>query len=355
MSSSSVAAVFTEPVSRSDVPIAERSGVRCDARGVTEQRADVLFCSDTFLDLHGTELDCIAPDLERVVLAGEDVVSQEDIDRITLAFFSHDVWPERTAPYMSVALQAPNLRWFHTMSAGVDHPVFMSMVDRGVHLTTSSGSSASPIAGTVLMYLLALSRDLPRMLRAQQDARWDWKRWNELAGRSVAVVGYGPIGQEVVRLVTAIGMAPVIVRREPHGDEPCATRPLGELIDVAGEVDAVVVALPLNDHTREIISADVIAAMQPHAFFVNVGRGELVDQEALTDALESRAIAGAGLDVTDPEPLPSEHRLWGLPNVIITPHSSGSSDGTSRRAAEAFLTNLGRLLGGEPLRNEVTR
>ncbi len=322
---------------------------------MTEQRRDVLFCSDTFLDQHGEVLDRIAPGLDRVALTGDDAVSQDDIDRVTLAFFSHDVWPERTPAFMSVALQAPNLRWFHTMSAGVDHPVFLSMVDRGIHLTTSSGSSASPIAGTVLMYLLALSRDLPRMLRAQQGARWEWERWNELAGRSVAVVGFGPIGQEVVRLTTAIGMEPVVVRRESHGDEPCPTRPLADLLDVAGEVDAVVVALPLNDATRGIISADVIAAMQSQALFVNVGRGELVDQDALTDALESGAIAGAGLDVTDPEPLPSEHRLWGLPNVIITPHNSGSSDGTGRRAAEAFLANLERLLADEPLRNEITR
>ena len=95
--------------------------------------------------------------------------------------------------------------------------------------------------------------------------------------------------------------------------------------------------------------------MGPHVLFVNVGRGELVDQDALTDALESGAIAGAGLDVTDPEPLPSDHRLWGLPNVIITPHNSGSSDGTSRRAAEAFLLNLERWQRGEPLLAEVTR
>ena len=205
------------------------------------------------------------------------------------------------------------------------------------------------------MYFLALSRDLPRMLRAQQQASWDWERWNELAGRSVAVVGFGPIGQEVVRLTTAIGMEPVIVRRESQGDEPCPTRPLADLLDVVREVDAVAVALPLNEDTRGIISADVIAAMPAHALFVNVGRGELVDQDALTDALESGSIAGAGLDVTDPEPLPSYHRLWGLPNVIITPHNSGSSDGTGRRAAAAFLTNLERLLGGRSLRNEVTR
>lgn len=316
---------------------------------------DVLFCTDAFANRHRTEVERRAPGLEVVALRDGYPVGQEDIERVTIAFFSHDAWPERAAPFMSVAVQAPNLRWFHTMSAGVDHPVFQSMVDRGIRLTTSSGSSASPIAGTVLMYLLALSRGLPRTMRAQAEARWEWERWRELAGRRVAVLGYGPIGQEVVRLTSALGMEPLIVRRAARGDEPCPTRSLDRLRDVVGEVDAVVVALPLTDDTRGIISTEVIAAMRPDAFFVNVGRGELVDQAALTEALASGAIAGAGLDVTDPEPLPADDPLWGLPNVIITPHSSGSSDGTSRRASETFLTNLERWYGDEPLLNEVGR
>jgi phosphoglycerate dehydrogenase-like enzyme len=325
------------------------------ARSVPGSTTDVLFCTDAFANRHRTEVERRAPGLEVVALRDGYPVGQEDIERVTIAFFSHDAWPERAAPFMSVAVQAPNLRWFHTMSAGVDHPVFQSMVDRGIRLTTSSGSSASPIAGTVLMYLLALSRGLPRTMRAQAEARWEWERWRELAGRRVAVLGYGPIGQEVVRLTSALGMEPLIVRRAARGDEPCPTRSLDRLRDVVGEVDAVVVALPLTDDTRGIISTEVIAAMRPDAFFVNVGRGELVDQAALTEALASGAIAGAGLDVTDPEPLPADDPLWGLPNVIITPHSSGSSDGTSRRASETFLTNLERWYGGEPLLNEVGR
>jgi phosphoglycerate dehydrogenase-like enzyme len=320
---------------------------------VADATSDVLFCTDAFLAAHGDEVRRVAPQVEVVALAGAATVPPADIGRITLAFFSHDAWPERAPAFMSVALQAPRLRWLHTMSAGVDHPVFTSMVERGVRLTTSSGSSAPPIAGTVMMYLLALSRDLPRMFRAQQQRSWDWARWRELAGRRVAVLGFGPIGQEVVRLTTAFGMQPVIVRRSVHGDEPCPTRTLAELTDVVGEIDVVVVALPLSEGTRRIVSREVIAAMGPRTLFVNVGRGELVDQQALTEALASGAIAGAGLDVTDPEPLPADDPLWALPNVIITPHNSGSSDGTSGRAAEAFLANLDRWTRGAPLHNEV--
>jgi phosphoglycerate dehydrogenase-like enzyme len=147
----------------------------------------------------------------------------------------------------------------------------------------------------------------------------------------------------------------VIVRRAAHGDEPCPVRSLDELTDVVRDADAVVVALPLAERTRAIVSADVIAAMAPHAMFVNVGRGELVDQVALTDALTSGRLGGAGLDVFATEPLPADDPLWDLPNVIISPHTSGASDGATRRVVEIFLDNLGRFVDGQPLRNEVQR
>ena len=141
--------------------------------------------------------------------------------------------------------------------------------------------------------------------------------------------------------------------RAAQGDEPYPTRPLSELVDVVAGVDAVVVALPLTDDTRGLISADVLRSMQPHAFFVNVGRGELVDQAALIAALTAGDIGGAGLDVTDPEPLPSDNPLWGLPNVILTPHNSGSTDGTGRRANERFVANLTAWVADESLVSEI--
>jgi D-2-hydroxyacid dehydrogenase (NADP+) len=147
--------------------------------------ADVLFCTDAFAARHGDRVRSIAPDLEFVPLVGEDTVSDADLARITLAFFSHDSWPERAVNFFGVAMRAENLRWLHTMSAGVDSPVFTTFTDRGVRLTTSSGSSAPPIARTVMMYLLALSRDLPGMIRAQDRAEWNWHRWNEIGGTSV--------------------------------------------------------------------------------------------------------------------------------------------------------------------------
>ncbi len=315
--------------------------------------SDVLFCTDTFYEEHRGRVHEIAPDLGVIPLVDGRDVGAAELERITLAFFSGDAWPERAPTYMSVALQAPNMRWFHTMSAGVDHPVFTSMVERGIRLTTSSGSNAAPIAGTVMMYLLALSRGLPAMLRAQADHAWSWRRWDELAGRRIAVVGYGPIGQEVVRLATAFGMEPTIVRRAARGDEPAPVRAIADLLGAAASTDVLVVALPLNDDTRGLIGTEVFDALPAHALFVNVGRGELVDQPALVAALGSGSIAGAGLDVTDPEPLPADDPLWDAPNLILTPHNSGSSDGTGRRGVEAFLANLRRWVAGAPLANEV--
>lgn len=314
---------------------------------------DALLCTDAFLAEYGERLRSVAPDMATIELCGDEPVGDADLARITIAFFSSDAWPGRAAQFMATAIGAERLRWLHTMSAGVDHPIFQTFVDRGVRVTTSSGSSSQPIAATAMMYLLALARDLPAMMRAQAAHEWAWHRWNELRQRRIAVLGMGPIGLEVVRLAEAFGMRPTVVRRSVRGDEPCPARTLAELAAVVAEHDAVVVALPLTDGTRGIISAEIVDAMRPGALFVNVGRGELVDQPALTAALADGRLGGAGLDVTDPEPLPADDPLWDLPNVILTPHNSGSTDGTARRAAEAFFDNLGRWRDGTPLRNEI--
>ncbi len=315
---------------------------------------DVLFCTDTFLERDGDRLRAIAPELEVVTLRGDDEVSATDLERITVAHFSHDTWPDRAAHFFGVVLRAPNLRWLHSMSAGVDSPVFAGLLDQGVRLSNSSGSSAPPIARTAIMYLLALSRRLPEMIRAQDRAEWNWFRWDELEGRSIAVVGWGPIGQEVARLAAEFGMRPTVVRRAARGDEAYPVRTLDELGSIAADHDAMVVALPLTEQTEGIVSADVLRALGPDGLFVNVGRGELVDQPALATLLTDGALGGAGIDVTVPEPLPAEDPLWSAPNLILTPHNSGSTDGTGRRATDVFFANLERWVAAGDLATEVT-
>ena len=306
-------------------------------------------------DVLAERLASRVPGLEigHVRLCGQELPSAADLARVTVACLSTDAFPERYRLLMRACRSAPHLRWLHTFSAGVDRPVFHELRDRGVVLTTSSGSAAVPIAQTVLMYLLALTRDLPRWVRAQAAHQWDQRRIVELEGRTVGVVGYGPIGAEVVRLVRAFGMEPIVVRRQVRGDEPCETWPLGRLPDLVRAVDVLVLALPLTVDTEGLIDAELIAAMRPGALLVNVGRGALLDEDALVEALRTRRLGGAGLDVFTTEPLPPDSPLWDLDNVIITPHSSGHSDRAEERATEIFVENLERWHDGRPLLNRA--
>ena len=227
--------------------------------------------------------------------------------------------------FFGVALRAENLRWLHTMSAGVDSPIFSTFTDRGARLTTSSGSSAAPIARTVMLYLLALSRDLPGLIRSQDRAEWNWHTWSELgADRRGGRLGPDrPGGRPPGR-----GVRDGSDHRAPpcHGDEPYPVRPLDEIVHVAID-DDVMVALPLTPDTDGIVTGGARCA-RAEGLFVNVGRGELVDQPALTAALVDGRLGGAGIDVTTPEPLPADDPLWSAPNLIVTPHNSGSTDGT---------------------------
>jgi phosphoglycerate dehydrogenase-like enzyme len=253
---------------------------------------------------------------------------------------------------MRTAISAPNLRWLHSFSAGVDHPVFASLVRRGVALTNSPGAAARPIAHSVMLLLLALSRDLPGWVRAQDAGRWEQHFFDDVDGSVLGVVGMGPIGREVGRAAQALGIEVIGCRRTPRADDPWPT--YASVADVAPRVDWLVLAAPHTPQTRHMIDAEVLASMRPTARLINVGRGELVDEDALVAALGAGVIAGAALDVFATEPLPRDHPLWTMPNVIITPHSTGRSSGSDRRAMAIFLDNLARFDAGQPLVHQVT-
>ncbi len=293
------------------------------------------------------------PAIETVLLDDESLVSDEDLARISIAFFSGDAWPSGTSRYIGACLHAPNLQWLHTFSAGVDSPVFAEFVRRGATLTTSSGSSARPIAQTVAMMILAMSRDLPAWLDAQRDVRWEPHTGDEVDGANLAVLGMGPIGEETARLGIALGMNVRGCRRTVAGNEPCETVTFDELPALLAWADYVVVALPLTDDTIGMIGAEQLALMRPTTRLVNVGRGALVDEAALIDALAGGRLAGAALDVFAVEPLPADSPLWTMPNVIITPHNSGATALAHHRAGLIFIDNLGRWARGEELRNVV--
>lgn len=299
----------------------------------------------------GDAIDREAPGVRRVVL--EPLGRTGGLAEVEAAYFSGDLFPDDVRPLARALREVRELRWLHSFSAGVDDRFFQRMLSRGTRITTSSGAQAVPIAQTVMMYLLALSRDLPGWLDDQAQRRWKPRDIVDLQGRTLVVVGLGAIGLEVARLGQAFGMEVVGVRRTPTGSEPCETRTLAELPELLSRADAVVLALPLSDETRGLLGAPQLARMRPDAVVVNVGRGELIDEPALVEALRAGIIGGAGLDVFAVEPLPAESPLWSMRNVIVTPHSSGTSVGNLRRADEIFLENVGRYVRGEPLRNEV--
>jgi phosphoglycerate dehydrogenase-like enzyme len=296
-------------------------------------------------------LGAAAPGRPRVVLRGGAL--EGSLDDVEIAYFSGDCLPDRAREFMVAALKSSNLRWLHSSSAGVDHEIFQRFLSRGVRLTTSSGAHAVPIAQTVVLYLLALSRDLRGWLDAQRARRWEPRPIHDLAGQRLGVAGLGPIGLEVARLGGALRMQVIGLRRRVRGDEPCETWELHRLHELLPSLDHLVLALPLAPETRHLLDADALARMKPGATLVNVGRGALVDEAALADALRAGRLGGAALDVFEVEPLPRESPLWDLPNVIVTPHSSGTSPGNDERSTALFLENLRAFEAGRPLLNEV--
>jgi len=311
----------------------------------------VLFCSDTFWHERGNEITMIEPAIDVVQLVGDELVSDDDLERITIAFFSGDTWPDRAGRFLGSCTRAPELEWLQTFSAGTDHPVFTTIRDAGVVVTNSAGSPAPSIAQTVIMYLLALSRDLPRLARAQAERRWEPGPARDLDGLRLGIVGMGEIGTEVARLATPFGMDVVGLRRTVRGHEICETWPDDRLDDLLERSEAIVVAAPLTEQTRGLFDAAAFARMRSGAWFVNVRRGEVVDERALTSTLTDGHLGGAGLDVFATEPLPDDSPSWTLPNVIITPHSSRTTDRSRRRSVDQFVEKFRRWTSGESLRN----
>ena len=318
-----------------------------------EDGRTVLLLSDNVWNAHREHIMRVAPGIDPLVYEGDEPFPDEVLDTVDIAFFSSDCWPERTRGIILSIMNAKNLKWLQTFSAGVDSPFFVQLMERGVTLTNSSGATASPIAQTAILYMLALSRDMRTWMRNQDERKWQQHKIDELDGASLAVIGMGPIGMEIARIGVAMNMKVEAVRRAAKGDEPCPTFPMSDLHAVLGRADWVASALPLTPDTRQVFDAAAFAAMRTGARFINVGRGELVDEDALVAALRSGHLAGAGLDVFATEPLPEDSPLWGMDNVIVTPHNSGSSTTSNQRSEAIFLDNLERWTNGAALNNLV--
>jgi phosphoglycerate dehydrogenase-like enzyme len=252
--------------------------------------------------------------------------------------------------------EAGRLRWLQSWSAGVEKMPLDKLEQAGVFLTTGSGVHPIPMSETALSMMLAFSRGLHLSIRAQSRGVWESRSGHtELNGKTLAIIGAGEIGTELGRLGAAFGMRTIGVRRSakptPHMDEVHAMEDLHEVLQQA---DYIVNVLPHTPETVRVFGAKEFAAMKKSAIFINIGRGQSVDTEALVEALRAGSIAGAGLDVTEPEPLPPGHPLWEMEQVIISPHTGGDTDRYKERIAALFIENLKEYLrSGKPARNIV--
>lgn len=264
------------------------------------------------------------------------------------------------------------LEWVHSGAAGVGSSLTPTMVESSVTFTNSAGVHAPPMAETVLAMLLHFGRGLDFAMDSKSRAEWSTEPYyvagaplTELSQATVGIIGFGGIGREVARRVASLGARIIAVKRTParageaNLKSVAGREVLGSRIEmvwgesgldaVYRESDAIVVAAPDTPQTRGMVDAEAFARMKENAILVNVARGRLVDETALVEALREGRIRGAGLDVFSEEPLPPEHPLWRLPNVVMTPHVSAVTRLFWRRETDLILRNLDRYMRGEPV------
>jgi phosphoglycerate dehydrogenase-like enzyme len=253
----------------------------------------------------------------------------------------------------------PKLKWYHSFSSGMDAVMNSEIAKLPIIISGSSGIHGYTIAETVLGYILAFNRTLPFMLKKQREHVWGkglTRQPTEAIGKTIGTIGAGAIGREVAKRARAFGMKTIGLCRNPQSlpsndyDEVLKNTQLDLLL---ARSDYVVVAVPLGETTRRLLGREQFARMKKNALLINVARGGVLDQAALIDALREGTIAGAALDVTDPEPLPPDSPLWDMDNVMITPHISADAPIVSQFAVNFFCDSLKKYLAGQPVPNQM--
>jgi D-2-hydroxyacid dehydrogenase (NADP+) len=244
--------------------------------------------------------------------------------------------------------KASNLKWVHAMTTGVDYLVNLPSLKKEVILTSTRGIHGPQVSEMAFLLMLALNRNFPEVVRNQDKGVWERWQGRLLWKKKVGILGVGVIGEEIARKAKAFGMEVFgidIIKRKLD----CIDAFYGpeDIVKVAKEVDYLVIVAPNTPETEKIVDSKVLSAMKPTAFLLNLGRGELVDEEALIRVLKSGKIAGAGLDTYLQEPLPKGHPFWGMKNVIVSPHVAGMSDIYVEQVLTIFEENLRRFIKGE--------
>jgi phosphoglycerate dehydrogenase-like enzyme len=249
--------------------------------------------------------------------------------------------------------------WIHSRSAGVEEVLVPELVEGDTVLTNARGVFSPALAEFTLGAILYFAKGFRRMIGSQAAGRWDPFDLEPVAGRTLGIVGYGDIGRAVAEKARAFGMRVLAVRRRPEASagDPLVDEvvSLDRRVDLMRRADDVVVATPLTPETRGLVGRAEIAAMKPGATLINLGRGPVVDEPALIEALEARRIRGAALDVFTVEPLPAGHPFYRLENVLLSPHCADNKPGWLEESLRFFLTNLERFRRGEPLLNVVDK
>jgi phosphoglycerate dehydrogenase-like enzyme len=299
------------------------------------------------------------PDNAKIIAMGSKV-SDFDIDKLkdenaNVIFCSH---ARAREPLAKLLQEIPSIEWVHARSAGIDHLTSETLSSTKATVTNAKGSFSSTLAESSMMAISYFAKDLPRLLRQKKDKNWEKYSVLEIRGAKLGIIGYGDIGKSTARLAKAYGMTVKALRRnvdrskdDPFCDEvyPSDQTSLNRLFK---ECDYVLCAAPLTDQTRNLIGEEAFRHGDENTVFINVGRGPIVDENALIDALKNGKLKGASLDVFAIEPLPKDSMLWDLDNVLISPHNMDQTETFMHEAAEFFVEeNLPRFSRGEPLLN----
>ncbi|MCK9362375.1 MAG: D-2-hydroxyacid dehydrogenase [Syntrophales bacterium] len=260
-------------------------------------------------------------------------------------------------PLKNITVSAPKLKWVQCAMSGVDAFGFPEFKNSDILLTNSSGMHGVQVGETALMHIINMAKNGPKVYRGMAAHKWDPFIPIILEKKTVGLIGLGPIGKYIAKLCKSFGMRVIAVEVNPKVKcRYCDTIfPGNKMLEVLGQADFVVDCLPLIPPTAKIFGLRQFEAMKPTAFFINIGRGGTVDHDALFKALQSKEIAGAGLDALDTEPLPSTSKLWELPNVTVTPHIGGRREDYNILAIDLFVKNLNRYVNRKKLLNIISK
>ena len=303
----------------------------------------------------------VAPDARVVTTVDADSfeldgrpIAADDIDP-EVVWLSLDSYASGTLRALySRLMKSRAARWTQIMAAGIDNPMFRSIMEKGVRISKSS-AQATPIAEYVVAHALSLQVPIPRQAELQAQHEWKSTPYRELGNTRWLMAGFGNIGHEIAKRIKPFGVHLTVIRRSPAAEGDLADKVI-TLADIGAELpnaDVVVLACALNDETRNMCDAAFFAGLKPGAILINIGRGGLVDEDALKAGLDRDQPAHAVLDVFATEPLPADSWFWDHPKVRVTAHTSNSGDGNLGRGDQLFLENLRRYLAKEPLLNEA--